>query len=98
LRRVLEATFDDETTLSREPPAPKRDAAAPPATDDPMALALWSGFAEATAQAVSAAHAEGLAVPARHHGVDVEVRPDGTVVPVDLRSWQPTAWKRSARR
>jgi hypothetical protein len=68
------------------------------ATEDPMARRLHEGFADAARQAVREAHAAGLAVPARQHGVAVEIRPDGEVVPIDDDApWSPTDWRNSAR-
>jgi hypothetical protein len=69
------------------------------AIEDPMARRLSEGFAEAARQAVLEAHAAGLAVPAREHGVAVEIRPDGEVVPIDDNApWSPTDWRSPARR
>jgi len=56
--------------------------------------ALTAAFAEATASAVSEAHAEGLAVPGIVDGRHVEMLPDGKVQPVhDPAAWTPTGWR-----
>jgi hypothetical protein len=67
--------------------------------EDPMARQLSEAFHQATREAVRAAHAEGLAVPARANGIAVEIRPNGEVVAIDEKiHWSPLDWKKSAKR
>jgi len=55
---------------------------------------LQSAFSNAVSAAVDRAHANGLAVPGRVHGVPVQYKPDGRIEPIEGGAdWLPVAWK-----
>lgn len=69
-----------------------------PILADDFGAALTRRFAKAVAEAVQAAHNDGLAVPARRDGTAIEVRPNGQVARIRAgEDWSPTAWRKGVR-